>query len=563
MPISMNQGFYFALILLFSLSIIPIEYGRCSRMRAGFEMFGDVYILCVIISLLPIKIRRYSKYGIFGFFYFIGLADMISYQVMGTALVPNIVQTWLQTNWNEATEALRIHISKKLLLTPVTLFLLLPFVVYLITKRKTAIPRKVFYALLFFTSASIVYGIPNKQYLYEVYSRVSDDDMQEKISTESMTHEYLPIYRLGLSVKEIRRFSNMRLHLVKNVMSTHVDSCSFESPMIVLIIGESYNRHHSSLYGYTLPTTPRQQIHQKEGRLYRFDDVIASYNLTYKSFQNMLTLYNYDSDEPWYDYPIVPALFRKAGYKVSFFSNQNTLDKASAFTDYTEDMFMNNTDISNYMFDLRNTKGHKYDMDLVNDYLTLADTTADIPQLVIFHFIGLHADYKQRYPENRKVFTPSDYSHRTDLNQDDKDVLADYDNAILYNDEVIDSILNVFSSKDAIAIFVPDHGELVYDGGQEMGRNFISQRKYIIPQFDIPFWIFCSELYKKNHPQICRQIGESLKRPFMTYDLPHLLLYLGGIRVQGYQRDRNLIDEKFNVKRIRRIWGEMNYDTMN
>ncbi len=496
MPIGKNQGFYLAIILLFSISIIPIEYGRCSRMRAGFEMFGDVYILCAVISLLPEKVRHYSKYAIFLVLYIIGLADMISYQVMGIALVPNIVQTWLQTNWNEATEALRIHLSAKLLLTPVTLFLILPFFVYQI-KRKIVIHRKFIYPLFLLTLASIVYGIPNKQYLYEVYTRVSDDDMQEIITAESMTHEYLPIYRLGLTVKEIRRFSTMREHLLKNVKSTKVDSCSFESSLIVLMIGESYNRHHSSLYGYTLSTTPRQKRRHQEGSLYRFDDVIASYNLTFKSFQNMLTLYNYDSKGPWYDFPIVPALFRKAGYKVMFFSNQNTLDKASAFTDFSEEMFMNNPDISSYMFDLRNPKSHKYDMDLVNDYFAMADTTAITPQLVIFNFIGLHADFKLRYPENKKTFTSSDYPLRTDLSQENKEVLADYDNAILYNDAVVDSILNVFSSKDAIVIYVPDHGELVYDGVQEMGRNLSNQRQYILPQFDIPFWIFCSDSYKK------------------------------------------------------------------
>ncbi len=560
-PISKNQGFYLAIILLFSISIISIEYGRCSRMRAGFEMFGDVYILCAVISLLPEKVRHYSKYAIFLVLYIIGLADMISYQVMGIALVPNIVQTWLQTNWNEATEALRIHLSAKLFLTPVTLFLILPFFVYQI-KRKIVIHRKFIYPLFLLTLASIVYGIPNKQYLYEVYTRVSDDDMQEIITAESMTHEYLPIYRLGLTVKEIRRFSTMREHLIKNVKSTKVDSCSFESSLIVLMIGESYNRHHSSLYGYTLSTTPRQKRRHQEGSLYRFDDVIASYNLTFKSFQNMLTLYNYDSKGPWYDYPIVPALFRKVGYKVMFFSNQNTLDKASAFTDFSEDMFMNNPDISSYMFDIRNPKSHKYDMDLVNDYFAMADTTAITPQLVIFHFIGLHADFKLRYPENKKLFSSSDYPQRTDLSQEEKDVLADYDNAILYNDAVVDSILNVFSSKDAIVIYVPDHGELVYDGVQEMGRNLSHQRQYILPQFDIPFWIFCSDSYKKSHPIICKQIEAATGRPFMTDDLPHLLLYLSGIKVVGYERGRNLLDEEFDINRNRRIKGEINYDSI-
>ena len=34
------------------------------------------------------------------------------------------------------------------------------------------------------------------------------------------------------------------------------DSCKHQSPTIVLVVGESFNKHRSSLYGYALPTNP-------------------------------------------------------------------------------------------------------------------------------------------------------------------------------------------------------------------------------------------------------------------------------------------------------------------
>ncbi len=48
----------------------------------------------------------------------------------------------------------------------------------------------------------------------------------------------------------------------------------------------------------------------------------------------------------------------------------------------------------------------------------------------------------------------------------------------------------------------------------------------------------------------------------MTDDLPHLLLYLSGIKVVGYERGRNLLDEEFDINRTRRIKGEINYDNI-
>ena len=561
LPISRNPLFYIGLIALFSISIIFIEYGNCSRSRACLEMFGDVYILCTLLMLIPAKLRKWVKYVLFSLLYLIGMADMLCYQIMGIALVPIILQTWLQTNIQESTEVLHVFLTPKLLITPVALLLLLALFLFLFRKRASKIPFKIQSILFLLTLASIILSINNKMYLYEIFSRSSEDDMEESIEAESMTHDYLPVLRLALSMKEVHRFSNMRRSLLDNVKNTKIDSCSYRSPLIVLIIGESYNRHHASLYDYQLPTTPYQKQLYQEGKLYRFNDVISSYNLTYKSFQNMLTLYNYDSKGMWYHYPILPALFRKAGYKVSFFSNQSTLDKSSAFTDYSEDIFISNPEISHYMFDQRNTKSHEYDMELIDDYLSAKDTTDSNPQLLIFQFIGIHADFSCRYPKQQAVFTANDYQ-RPDLSQEDKEVLSQYDNALVYNDKVIKAIIRLFSSQDAIIIYVPDHGELVYDGVQEMGRTFKNQREYVVPQFDIPFWIYCSDLYKEKRPVVCKQIEQATNRPFMTDDLPHLLLYLAGIHCKGFEPNRNLIDNHFNEKRRRIIKGETDYDKL-
>lgn len=560
-PISRQPRFYLGLIALFSISILFIEYGRCSRSRAGLEMFGDTYILCAFICLLPQRCQHWTRYLVFALFYVIGLVDMVCYQLMGVALTPNVLQVWLQTNMQEATEACGLFLSPALLLTPVALLLLLPIVVFVLRDYMPRLPRWLLASLLLLTLVSGIYGLPNKRYLHYVLSRVSDDDMVGFQEIESMTHEYLPVYRLAFSLKEVHRFSDVRERLLEHATSAQVDSCSAESPLIVLIIGESYNRHHASLYGYPLPTTPCQERLYQQGNLFKFTDVIASYNLTFKSFQNMLTLYDYDAGGRWYDYPLLPVLFRTAGYKVSFYSNQYALDKTSSFANYSEDVLMSNPDISDYMFDDRNRSIHPYDLDLVSDYVQTADTLTAQPQLVIFHFIGLHFNFHQRYPADQKMFTEEDYD-RPDLSREEKRILADYDNSIVYNDHVLDAIVRQFSSRDAIVIFVPDHGELVYDNCREMGRNLKHEPMYLIPQFDIPFWIYCSPAYMDHHPDICQHIMEATDRPFMTDDLPHVLLSLGGIATPMLDQRRNLISSQFNAHRRRLIKGEVDYDAI-
>lgn len=561
MPITGNAIFYIAIIALFSISIISIRFGGSSRIRAMLEMFGDVYLLCAFVTLIPLKIRKWFKVIIFAFLFLTGLADMVCFQTMGVALCPNVLQTWFQTNVREALEAVGMRFDAPLLILPFILMILLPPAIFFVRKRKVSIPPIISSLLVVITLASAIYGINNKRYLYHTYTRVSEDDMEDFIDIETKTHEYLPVYRLMTSVKEINRLGEMRTRLLANAQTVQCDSCTFESPLIVLIIGESYNRHHSSLYGYDKPTAELQEKWAERGNLHTFKDVISSYNLTFKSFQNMLTFYNYDSTGKWYDYTLVPTLFRKAGYEVCLFSNQHTIVKRSAFTDYCEDVFMNDYDLSQYLYDKRNRECHSYDMQLLDDYKMLCDTATTKPQLLIFHFLGIHGDFKHRYPEQERVFYPDDY-HRPDLTIEDKEILANYDNAIAYNDKVVNAIIEQFDDQNAIILYVPDHGELVFDGCNEFGRNLNHIKKHVLPQFDIPFWIYCTDEYTRLHEQICHQIKQSTNKPFMTDDLPHLLVYLAGIKCKEYRQERNIIESSFDVTRKRMICGECDYDKL-
>jgi heptose-I-phosphate ethanolaminephosphotransferase len=337
-----------------------------------------------------------------------------------------------------------------------------------------------------------------------------------------------------------------------------VDSCSFLSPHIILIIGESYNRHHSSLYGYKYKTTPFQEKRKRMGELVAFSDVISSYNLTNKSFQNMFSMYEYGSSGNWYEYPLFTVLFKKAGYEVSFFSNQFVTDTSISFSDFIEDVFINNPRLSEKQFSFRNNKLFEYDLDLLDDYCKRVGKR-QTPRLSIFHFMGLHVNFKERYPKSFEHFSANQY-HDSDLSSGEKQTIAEYDNAILYNDYVIDSILNKFKEDDAIAIFVPDHGEMVYDGCHEFGRSLITDSVRVRAHYDIPFWIWSSKKYRDHHPIVWQQVTQAANRPYMTDQLPHLMLYLGGISCKDYKANHNLIHQSFDTLRHRMIKGEVSYE---
>ena len=66
---------------------------------------------------------------------------------------------------------------------------------------------------------------------------------------------------------------------------------------IVVVIGESHSKFHSSLYGYPLPTNPL--LEQTDG-LFIFDDVISSVNATSLSFRNFMSLSILYQKQGWY-----------------------------------------------------------------------------------------------------------------------------------------------------------------------------------------------------------------------------------------------------------------------
>ena len=51
-----------------------------------------------------------------------------------------------------------------------------------------------------------------------------------------------------------------------------------------------------------------------------------------------------------------------------------------------------------------------------------------------------------------------------------REVIAQYDNALYYNDYIVSGIIDKFRDEETLVIYVPDHGEAVYDEGGFAGH---------------------------------------------------------------------------------------------
>ena len=588
-PIKDNASFFFFMYLigiLVSYAELPTNNPDAAvYSNLWLELFLDLYVICIILTLFPLKIRRWIRAFLYIIAYCTSLTDLFCWVKFESTLNPSMLLLVGETDEREASEFFSSYFTSDLIFSSVGLLLLVMLIHILTTflkkvKLSPAISYKVTVAkqiinhshhilggvCLVFLGWAIESSAHNKKEMVQMFSLDTIGSVEHELTTSDCAQFYQPVYRLAFSIfsNELASQQVDRLIEAKDKMS--VDSCSFKSPNIVLIIGESYGKLHSQQYGYFMPTTPRQIKREKSGLLVPFSDVVAPWNLTSFVFKNVFSLHVVGEKGEWCDYPLFPSLFRKAGYHVTFITNQFLPKAKQAVYDFSGGFFLNHPELSAAMFDSRNQQLYRFDRGLLDDYDKNQQQHNTDHNLIIFHLLGQHVKYNQRFPSDRRHFKAEDYEKkRADLNGKQRNVLADYDNAVLYNDSIVDAIISRFEDKEAIIIYMPDHGEECYEGNRGfICRNHSAAIDYDLAhyEFEIPFWIFCSYKYAAKHPDIYKEIIGAKNRRFMTDALPHMLLYLAGIHTKDYHAEYNILSPQYNEMRPRILKNTTDYDKL-
>lgn len=594
-PIEKNGAFFvfmFALgWLCTQIEIMPYylrDRGAKPYELSAPELFLDIYVLCVILTLIPRKIRIWVKALIYILLYGVAIADMFCYERFESTLTPTMLMLVGETSGQETREFLSGYLSWDVITSGVGWIILLILAHLLWTffrhfsamkRRQMILPRlnttvvSGFKAVLGCLVAWLLYGAvsqtwDNKEALQRLFSYHTIGQVEHEMTRKDKANLYAPVYRLAFSIYANRLASDQVIQLETASQKIRIDSCSFRVPNIVLVIGESYNKRHSQLYGYDKPTTPRQKALAEEGSLIPFTDVIADWNLTSFVFKHMLSLYAVGDSGEWCDQPLFPEVFRQAGYQVTFLTNQFLPQAKEAVYDFSGGFFLNHPEVSSRLFDRRNTKLYRYDGDLVNSLNTLPPLnalTSPSGSLTIFHLMGSHIDYRSRFPQKTfRHFKPQMYN-RPDLTDKQRQTLADYDNSLLYNDSIVKAITNLFVDKDALVIYMPDHGEEIFDDKPYVsGRRHNADIDYRLArnEMEIPFWVWGSPQYIEHHPYGWLALQAAKDRPMMTDALPHLLLYLGGISTPLYRSELNVISPDYNTHRPRILKGVTDYNQL-
>ena len=592
-PIRANAAFFvfmYVLGLTCAWATMPDTKDAHIYEHTYAELFLDLYIICLVLIAIPRKIRTWVKAILYMVLYATAIVDIYCFTKFGSTINPTMLLLVGETDSREAGEFLRSYLSPDVIFSAVG-WVVLIIIIHITKIFSPRIKNHLHYrnrlflkeyikriGSFFDKAAPVLGGISlallafggivcanNKVATWKLMTSKTIGDVEHAFTEKDHSVLYTPISRLIFSLYANSLASQQITKLVAAADKIKVDSCTYRTPNIVLIIGESYSRHHSEQYGYFMPTTPRQIAREKTGRLVKFTDVVSPWNLTSFVFKNVFSMHVIGQKGEWCDYPLFPELFRKAGYHVTFITNQFLPQAKEAVYDFSGGFFLNNPKLSAAQFDTRNTELHVFDEGLLDDYKKLKKENGK-HNLIIFHLIGQHVNYRLRSPNKQKKFHASDYDEkRPELNDKQKHILADYDNAVLYNDSIVDQICKLFEGKDAIVIYMPDHGEECYEGKRNfICRNHSAQIDYDLAhyEFDIPFWIWCSHKYAVRHPKILNEMVIARNRKYMTDALPHLLLYLAGIYAPDYHDEYNILSTNYDENRPRILKETTDYDKL-
>jgi len=300
---------------------------------------------------------------------------------------------------------------------------------------------------------------------------------------------------------------------------------SGEDRATVLVIGESHNKQHMSLYGYPRDTTPELDQRAIKRNLIVFENAWSTHTHTVPSLTLALTEANQYNGKKWNAVPSLLGLSRNAGIATYWLSNQQMLgvwDSPMALLSQESD----NVVAINKGIGTHNTDPKKHDDALLPHLREALKQPGE--KLIVVHLYGNHGNYCLRYPDSWEFWSgelessvfgkASATTHLESVNC--------YDNSIRYNDFVLDQIFNSLEKSDipAAAFYFADHSEEIFTGKMHSSGNFD------FAMIDIPMFFTASDSWKRDYPDQWEQLVSNRKRLFTNDLIFETVLGLMGLK---------------------------------
>ena len=355
---------------------------------------------------------------------------------------------------------------------------------------------------------------------------------------------YKTIYCAKYWIKTSNTLNKMSSDKTNRVEITKNNS---DTAFIIFIIGESESRHFMGMYNPKYDSTPLCNKLIESGNMFAFTDTISMKSSTAQVMTPLLSFMDNTTettDLTKFD-PIVDV-FTKAGYQAFWISNHEKITKDLSYATYMSSRCNYTTFTSKSAGNVEHISRlclkDEVILPVLDEYIKNQVPQKD-KNLFCIQIMGSHIRYKDRVPDNFNKFKYTDVIEDK-LNDDQKKTVAEYMNTIYYTDYIINEILSRFKDKDALMVYISDHGEEMWQSGF-VGHGPTSVSKYMI---EIPFLIWVSDTYKTKRPANIERIKNALNKPFMTDNLVHVMLDLSDIETKQYDPTKSVINHNYKIR---------------
>ena len=344
--------------------------------------------------------------------------------------------------------------------------------------------------------------------------------------------DYLPFAVVKVTSRQLDNFAlykqqkGVRLQKLSTLTSLKLNpDVDKDGNLFVLVIGESQSASHIQAYGYQKATTPKLVERLKEPNHLLFNNVFSSWPQTVQALSYALTNANqYNQVEVSDAYSLI-EIARAVGFDTYWLSNQRKYGM------YETPITVISSTANHEIWTNGSAKmeGVFFDEELVN---RLPKVDPNKNTLIIIHLMGSHQKYEKRVPKEFRQFTGAD------------EVVASYDNSILYTDYVVDEIYNKAKKNPAFKalVYFSDHGEEPHVVGGHDPVNVTYQ------MLKVPLFVYLSDSKRKNHLNLFESLKSNEHKYFsndLIFDLMVSLMRIEG--VPNFEESLNLSSKKYRL----------------
>ncbi len=297
---------------------------------------------------------------------------------------------------------------------------------------------------------------------------------------------------------------------------------------LVLVISDSINRHHLSLYGYARPTTPKLAARQAQ-ESHSFKVFRHPWSADASTVFALNNFFHFgEPANPQRDHLL--ALAGAAGYKTWWISNHDDLAVDLQHAQLADSRHMLNH------IPGRSTTSLDH---AVLPELEMALNDTHRRKLIVVHLLGAHPHYRLRHPPEHAPFRNVQDAVDHDLKSRGRsartrELRNDYDSAIHFHDRIADHTLELTRRLGGNAgwIFLSDHGQEVGGVRNHTGHSTTSPDGYRIP---LLAW-----------GPVAHRIPDELQHVLIRSDwLGHSITRLLGITWKSYRPERDFLDSRY------------------